>query len=784
MPIFADKHRGKAQRGSTPAPPTGSRPAQSPEIRQILRRKSVQPKLKVGAPNDKYEHEADRVMTMPAPAPDVLQQPFETQDEELQAIPMPESAKAPLLRQPSGQEEELQAKPQPGATPAGTGVEAPRSAGTEPLAGLGRGRPLSSPLRAFFEPRFGREFGTVQVHDDDDAHDRARAFNAQAFAYGRNLVFGEGRYQSWSHQGRRLIAHELAHVVQQSGRGPNSAAVKGATTTPSQVQIFRSPNQDASALAGLPGRSPDFDALWRTFRVHRHGSLTPALRAEAQRLLRAMIATASQSDRQTKGLDLAIWFRDHGMATEAEEALSAVEGAWLVGAVLHRSDVPPAAGFSTILGGPGVLIDRAERAARANNHTEAFRFFGLAFLFLQMQLVQATERLRNPDGAHSASTTRALFVYPTFSQIYDRLRHIIGFYLDLERTATATGQTQQAAQYRALSDQLQRHLRQRFIWSGEAMIAEVTRVQTRMGPGLRLYGANMADTDMTAFQGLPTPEEVGARSYQWQSLEAIAESLGAQVQFLGELRRRPEIQRAFRGQTIDMNNVSHRHRIWRTMLAVYQQQGGGTDALRQLMALIGRYLRSFTIHTQYNIRDWGQNYLTSDLPVDLAGRAERDCGVYALTVAYEVFRAARSASPRINLQFEITVVPSHVVLVIYDVANSGFYVVNNDQVSPRRAGAPKPKQLWRLRRAASPAVTTSSRPASGWTLDPCDSPSVSFVSKLGSATARRPAGRWRPIPEPAQAIRGQTPSAARKGIGCSMNVKSNSTLIAVNLVPR
>ena len=80
------------------------------------------------------------------------------------------------------------------------------------------------------------------------------------------------------------------------------------------------------------------------------------------------------------------------------------------------------------------------------------------------------------------------------------------------------------------------------------------------------------------------------------------------------------------------------------------------------MQLIGRYLRAFTIHTQYNIRDWGASYLDSPEATDLAGRAERDCGVYAFTVAYEVYRTARSARPRLDLVFQLVALPEHVAL--------------------------------------------------------------------------------------------------------------------------
>src|SRR6266568_6653157 len=77
------------------------------------------------------------------------------------------------------------------------------------------GRPLDTGTRAFMEPRFGHDFSHVRVHTDARAAESARAVNALAYTVGRNVVFGEGQYAPHSSPGGRLIAHELAHVIQQ-----------------------------------------------------------------------------------------------------------------------------------------------------------------------------------------------------------------------------------------------------------------------------------------------------------------------------------------------------------------------------------------------------------------------------------------------------------------------------------------------------------------------------------------------------------------------------------------
>ncbi len=77
------------------------------------------------------------------------------------------------------------------------------------------GQPLDSGTRAFFEPRFGHDFSQVRVHTDARAAESARSVNALAYTVGRDVVFGREGYRPGSESGRRLVGHELTHVVQQ-----------------------------------------------------------------------------------------------------------------------------------------------------------------------------------------------------------------------------------------------------------------------------------------------------------------------------------------------------------------------------------------------------------------------------------------------------------------------------------------------------------------------------------------------------------------------------------------
>src|SRR6185436_21195819 len=81
------------------------------------------------------------------------------------------------------------------------------------------GEPLAAPARSFFEPRFGRDFSGVRVHADVSAAATAQSVNALAYTHGNHIVFGAGQYQPNTAGGRRPLAHELTHVVQQRHAG-------------------------------------------------------------------------------------------------------------------------------------------------------------------------------------------------------------------------------------------------------------------------------------------------------------------------------------------------------------------------------------------------------------------------------------------------------------------------------------------------------------------------------------------------------------------------------------
>ncbi len=103
----------------------------------------------------------------------------------------------------------------------------------------GHGEPLPPEERAFFEKRFGYDLSRVRVHSHPAAADAALALQADAFTWRNDIAFAEGRYQLDSAVGRRLLAHELVHVIQQGEALPLHAGATAVTKVGDGAPIAR-----------------------------------------------------------------------------------------------------------------------------------------------------------------------------------------------------------------------------------------------------------------------------------------------------------------------------------------------------------------------------------------------------------------------------------------------------------------------------------------------------------------------------------------------------------------
>ncbi|QBE67572.1 DUF4157 domain-containing protein [Pseudoduganella lutea] len=124
-------------------------------------------------------------------------------------------------------------KPGPGRVPALAAAPGGSATGGEPAAPASvdavlrsPGQALDGPTRDFFGSGYGHDFSNVRVHADGAAAQSARQMDALAYTVGRDIVFDSGQLAPHTPAGRQLLAHELAHVVQQSAAGPAGARVQ------------------------------------------------------------------------------------------------------------------------------------------------------------------------------------------------------------------------------------------------------------------------------------------------------------------------------------------------------------------------------------------------------------------------------------------------------------------------------------------------------------------------------------------------------------------------------
>src|SRR5438874_13373469 len=273
MPFAALKKKPAPAKPAVKPKPMAAQPILSAPAR-------MQAKLAVGPAGDRFEQEADRVaesvMRMPYPGMSVA------------AAPLQISRKCAVCEREE-KDERLQKKTD---GPVGTSLGAAPASVHAALRSPGQ--PLDAASRAYFEPRFGQEFGNVRVHTGMSAARSAREVSAHAYTVGQNIVFAAGRFAPGTHEGRRLIAHELTHVVQQSGsaatlqRAPTPAADPSAEPTAAPIPLDEQleAQLEAEDALGLKwSKRNDKNYAWSLglkdrARIRKNWKLSPKLQQE------------------------------------------------------------------------------------------------------------------------------------------------------------------------------------------------------------------------------------------------------------------------------------------------------------------------------------------------------------------------------------------------------------------------------------------------------------------------------------------------------------------------
>jgi hypothetical protein len=173
----------------------------------------------------------------------------------------------------SGDQDDLNVQMRRDSSAAPLSAPAGAARGVESLRG--GGNPLPPSLRAYFEPRFGRDFSAVRTHTDPVADETSRALGARAYTFGTDIAFRAGAFAPSSEEGRTLLAHELTHVVQQTGGfAPTSIQRKNGKPAAKRKRSFKFAVHIGSALTT--------DQLLLEFVKQYHG-VTSDVAAEALR---------------------------------------------------------------------------------------------------------------------------------------------------------------------------------------------------------------------------------------------------------------------------------------------------------------------------------------------------------------------------------------------------------------------------------------------------------------------------------------------------------------------
>ncbi len=248
---------------------------------------SVQPRLDVGPVGDRYEQEADsiaaQVMAMPAP----------------EAMPSDASAAAGAVQRACGacsssSSEEPRARrfAEPEAEKEGK-VRARRDAGSETIAAsdtqlTSGGSALPAATRSFFESRMGRDLGNVRVHSGGDASAKNASISARAFTYKNHVWLGAGESASPTF----TMAHELAHVMQQTAPGPVGPARRPVRSGAAMVQRLFNPYWLPAGFT-LPGNlTPVCDQAIHTGK--HHAAVKALAKANPGTLTEVMMPNASR----------------------------------------------------------------------------------------------------------------------------------------------------------------------------------------------------------------------------------------------------------------------------------------------------------------------------------------------------------------------------------------------------------------------------------------------------------------------------------------------------------
>ncbi len=658
---------------------------------------AIQAKLHVGAPGDAHEHEADRVAEHVAGA----SVPHE------RATTHPHDA--PHRHQ------------------------APHAHDAPPVvhhALQGASEPLDTTTRALMESRLGHDFGDVRVNAGELAGRSARALGALAYTSGRSIVFGEGQYAPGTSEGRRLIAHELTHVVQQSAPGAHGGLVRRDTpkkTTAAPAKFYQ-PIADEIAKqeadharqrkekqhefmvhkdmnyeplkALLPlaqavdeGRTADIPALVDAFIKIDKGPPFAALSREmlveiVSRLFTLGLDAESQKlrDNFSKGEKSWDWLkRDVGLTSRSISILDAIVSR--TAAAADNSTAPKTKATVEQL----VKVIPPLRDEMLSVDQEEVRRTPSYSMGLRPAPIAEKERW---DGLVAVMNKLVTAISASLQSLVERAADELGTgkAADGKATLLLIRELVETKIVPALdSPDGKRGI------SGLKVVLAPTEIKDGKGTTRDAFDEKrtVAVKTYTPGQQYVRNLEAPVRAVFEQRVEQVA--VMARVYGAADVLRADKPAEKERAEDAVRNAATLKHVLdaggkmrlesdddWRGfVLQKFKDMttgAGSVDkatALGSVIKLLYDYLGAFTIHARftdiYDKGDFKDAYFNHPFPHTLAGQLVHDCGVYALRVAY-ILSLVRN---ELGLKFRFVRMPAHVGLVITG-DSLPLYVAQND----------------------------------------------------------------------------------------------------------
>lgn len=662
-----------------------------------------QPKLSINQPGDAYEQEADamadKVMRMPGPPS--------------QHNTFFQSAITPVQRTCAHCEEEDEKKVQRKESDA---VPQPLAVTENYIHSIQGGNPLNVKDKAFFESRMGHDFSNVRLHTDSAAATSAQSINALAYTTGNNIVFNKGQHDTATDSGKKLLAHELTHVIQQTG---SRSGIVRRKTPPKKTAIEL---EEENLRTELKAIRTAVDAA------------QPGDKAAATRI-NELITTFQKDFARYKPSQPLFWTEpEHGETDywrynkvfSKSEMKDLSARLWLIGMQKGSRAIYDFGKPQTMVGVfPLDPIDQFNkdytRAAleRVDMSTPGKTTSSLDLLLMafnhymsmvtrrDMKKVEADKKYADIYGSpEKAMEIGFLGEWPYYlslmghlGKLYAGMQRIVQHHMDkvfeeLSTTGQAPSMVEVFNVLRKMEVTLNKEAKfsnplsadKAFFNPGKSIVA-VTKTEFSKKGGLH---KDMFDTGKKApsvkIEFYDKDQKEGTEKFI--PIEEVHKIRYIQLNFIRSfygLDDKGKTVTTKKGQPTGILKAGQHFNLfsleeWKEFLdakfddLVTNQKQNTANAFLTIIRLLESYLKAFTIHTPFNIEDKGDNYLTKTFPRALTGQLIHDCGVYALKIVYLL----SLLSTRLKLKIQFIMLPNHVGLIIKGDQTPVLMVHNDD----------------------------------------------------------------------------------------------------------